>query len=317
MAGINLQLSGFVAANRDAQVTLVNQLTGTTLTRKPFLDGSLVLRDLDPGPYELKVQHPNLIQPIDQRIIRVFPQPQPTFVPITIPPDLFRDTPIRDIPDADLGPVQAAVTGVRDRLGPVGGKSPGEAIRAADWNVLVGAVADLASATLQLTSLVSPKGHDHPEIADKIAEVQRNLRAFAEAFGRSLLELQREVETESLRRRINDVVDVAQVENPQALRERLLSRVDDLNASIAADTATFTQKTAAAGNVLLGEVNQMAVAAGANADQFRAQPAVQALITSAQTFVDSGVQVAPENELQTYLRTTRTAGPKLRTLLEG
>jgi len=316
MAGITFQLQGFTPANRAAEITLVNQLTGTQITRKPFLDGSLVLRDVDPGPYQLQVTHPNLLVPIDQRVIRVFPQPQPTFVPIPVPAALFRDTPIRDIPDADVGPVQQSVTTVRDRLAPIGAKSPGEAIRAADWNVLVGAVADLAQATLELASLVSPKGHDHPEIAEKISEVQGNVRVFAEAFGRSLLELRREIETQTLRRRVNEVVDLAPVDNRQVIRERLLGRVADLETSLTADTATFTQKSAAAGNVLLGEVNNLAVAAGPGADDFRAAAPVQALLTTAQTFAEAGTQTRPENELQTYLRTTRVAGPKLRTMFE-
>lgn len=315
MAGINFQLQGFTPANRNAEITLVNQLTGAEIKRKPFLDGSLVLRDIDPGPYQLQVTHPNLLTPIDQRIIRVFPQPQPTFVPIPVPADLFRDTPIRDIPDADIGPVQQSVTSVRDRIAPIAGKSPGEAIRAADWNVLAGAVSDLAQATLELASLVSPKGHDHPEIAEKIAEVQGNIRIFAEAFGRSLLELRRELETATLRRRVNEVVDLAPIDDRQAVRDRLLGRLDDLELSLSADTATFTQKAAAAGNVLLGEVNTLAVAAGAGADDFRAATPVQALVTTAQAFADAGTQVKPENELQTYLRTTRAAGPKLRVAL--
>jgi hypothetical protein len=46
---LNLQLQGFPAANRDAEITLVNHATNQTLTRNVFLDGSLVVRDLDAG----------------------------------------------------------------------------------------------------------------------------------------------------------------------------------------------------------------------------------------------------------------------------
>ena len=76
-ASFDIRLAGYPAANRDAQVTLVNQVTGVSLTRKPFLDGQLLLRDLEPGPYEMTVAHPNLVQPIDRRTIRLFPQPFP------------------------------------------------------------------------------------------------------------------------------------------------------------------------------------------------------------------------------------------------
>jgi|SRR5215216_38523 len=315
MPAFNIQLQGFPAANRDANVRLVNQLTGVAVERKPFLDGNLLVRDLDPGNYELEVTHPNLLQPIERRVIRLFPQPIPTFVPIPVPADLFRDTPIRDIPDADLAPVQQAATGARDRLGPIAGKSPGEAIRAADWNILAGAVSDLASAVLQLTTLVSPRGHDHPEIAEKISEVQGNIQRFAEAFGRSLLELRREIETANLRKTVNDVVALAPADVQAKTRERLIGRVIDLEASLATDTATFTQKLASTGNIMLGEVNEIAQAAGAGADDFRAKAEVQALVGAAQNYQQTGTLVKPEAELQTYLRTSRVSGNQLLNVL--
>jgi hypothetical protein len=317
MAAFNIQLQGFPAANRDANIRLVNQLTGVAIDRKPFLDGSLLVRDLDPGNYELEVTHPNLLQPIDRRVVRLFPQPLPTIVPVPVPEDLFRDTPIRETPDADLTPVQQAATGVRDRLAPIGGKSPGEAIRAADWNVLVGGVSDLAKATLELSNLVSPRGHDHPEIEEKIGEVQGNIRRFAEAFGRSLLELRREIETANLRRTINDVIDLAPAEVQPAARERLLTRIADLRATVPSDTPTFTQKLSSAGNLVLSEVNELAVAAGAGADDFRNQAVVQTLVNTARSYQEAGTQVRPENELQTYLRTTRTTGGQLTNLIGG
>ena len=93
--------------------------------RKPFLDGTLLVRDLDPGIYEHRGAAPEPVTPIDQRQIRLFPQPRRPFVPVPVPPDLFRDTPIRDIPDADLGPVQQALSAARERLAPIGGKAAG------------------------------------------------------------------------------------------------------------------------------------------------------------------------------------------------
>jgi len=308
MATFDIQLQGFTPANRLAEVKLVNQVTGVEITRKPFLDGKLLLRDLDPGPYEVEVTHPNLIQPIDRRVIRLFPQPAPTFVPIKVPPALFRDTPIRETPDADLGPVQQLATGARDRLAPIGAKGPGEAIRAADWNVLVGAVSDLATATLELTRLVSPQGHDHPELEEKIGEVQDNIRRFSEAFGRSLLELRREIESANLRKTVEQVADLAPADIRTAVRQRLLTRVGDLEATVRADTPTFTSKLASAGNVFLSEVNEIAVAAGPAADDFRAKPAVQTLVNTARNYQDAGTQTRPESELGTYLRTAQLSG---------
>ena len=48
---LNMQLTGFPAANRDAEVTLTNAATGQTIKRSPFLDGSLLVRDV--GPFEI------------------------------------------------------------------------------------------------------------------------------------------------------------------------------------------------------------------------------------------------------------------------
>ncbi len=155
MAGMNLKLQGYVPANRDATVKLRSIETGQVLERKPFLDGSLLVQDIEPGQWELEVSHPNLIQPIDKRVVRIFRQPQPTFVPVPVPAELFVDTPIRDIPDANLAPVQEAVAAARTLVQPLAVKTPGEAIRASDWNTLAGAVASLSTAVLELTRLVS------------------------------------------------------------------------------------------------------------------------------------------------------------------
>ncbi len=46
---MNLKLLGHAPANRDAQVRRRNESTGEEITRKPFLDGSLVVRDIDPA----------------------------------------------------------------------------------------------------------------------------------------------------------------------------------------------------------------------------------------------------------------------------
>jgi hypothetical protein len=294
-------------------VKLTNEATGEVIERKPFLDGSLQVRDLIPGPYELEVSHPNLTLPIDRRKIRLFPQPAPTFVPIPVPEDLFRDSPIRDIPDADLGPIQQAASSARDRLQPVAGKGPGEAIRAADWNTLVGAMVDLSTAVLQLTALVSPRGHDHPEIAEKIDEVQGNLRRFAEAYGRSLLELRREIETQSLRRNLTDVLDLGGANDD--LRQRLVDRVSDLDTKLQVETPVFTQKLANTGSVILTAINEMAVAKGAEADTFLANPAVMQLAGVARQYSEAGSQTRPESELQTYVRTSSTTGGKLTGLI--
>jgi len=312
-ATLDLKLQGHVPANRNAIVKLKQEATGRTIERKPFLDGSLLVRDLDPGFYEVEVSHPNLIDVIDRRRIRVFPTPQPTRVFVPVPADLFRDTPIRDLPDADLAPVQQLATAARTAVQPIAAKIAGEAIRAADWNTLAGAVSDLATCVLELTSLVSPRGHDHPEIAEKIGEIQDNMRRFGEAFGKSLLELRREIETENLRTQVTDVLDRANADADT--RATLLGRVADLETAVQSDTLNFTRKLSVTGSLLLNTVNELAVAQGPDADVFLNEPAVQKLTGVARQYADAGTQTKAESELLTYQKSTSVSGSKFGNIL--
>ena len=306
---LNVQLSGFPAANRDAQVTLTNAVTGQTITRSPFLDGSLVVRDLDPGIWQMKVTHPNLVTPVFQNPIRVFPQQPPTFVPVPIPPAVFQDTPIATVPQANLGPVQQALTSIRDSIGPVQGKSPGEVIRAADWNVLASAVRDLAANVLQLTNLISPIGHTHPEIADKIEQVQTNLTDFAQSFGQTLLQIERELETENLRQTLTAALDQAQAS--QATRDDLLGRVATLSSSTQADPIAFTSQLSNTGNRLLTSISSLVTANPALADNASVQK-VQQIATQ---YAISGTATNAAAEMKIYKRTTSVSGNKLATVL--
>jgi len=302
---LNVQLSGFPAANRDAQVTLTNAATGQSITRAPFLDGSLVVRDLDPGIWQMKVTHPNLVTPIFQQPIRVFSQLPPTYVPVPIPPTSFQDTPIATVPAANLGPVQQALTSIRDSIGPVQGKSPGEVIRAADWNVLASAVRDLAANVLQLTNLISPIGHTHPEIADKIEQVQTNLTDFAQSFGQTLLQVERAFETVNLRQRLSAALDQAQA--PQATRDDLLARVDNLSNSIQADPSAFTAQLSNTGNRVLTSMSALITANPALASNDSVQKAQQI----ATQYAVSGTATNAAAELNIYKRTTTVSGNKL------
>jgi hypothetical protein len=308
-AAVSLNLQGHVPAFRDAEIQLTNQATGQSVTRKPFLDGSLLVRGLDPGVWQVRVTHPNLVIPIEDRVIRIFDQIAPTLVPIRVPPDLFRDTPVRDVPDADLGPVQALATAARDQAAPLGTKAAGEVIRASDWNTLVGVVTELATAVQQLTTLVSPRGHDHPEIIEKIADVQDKLRTFVEAFGRSLLELRREIETGTLRQRLAEVL--AKGAATAEVRDRVFGHVNVLETALQGDTTLFSQKLTVAGSAILTEVNQLATQQADGGAAFLGDPQVKELLGMAGNYLDAGTQTRPEAELQTYRRTTTTGGAKL------
>ncbi|WP_134681113.1 hypothetical protein [Paracoccus ravus] len=306
-AAFDIRLQGFPAANRDATIKLTNQVTGAVIERKPFLDGQLLLRDLDPGPYQLSVTHPNLISPIEQRIIRLIPQPFPTRVPVPVPPDLFRDTPIQDIPDADLAPVQQTAATVAAAMGPISGKAAGEVIRADDWNTLVSAVSDLARAVGELTRLVAPIGHNHPEIETKIGEVQGNIRRFADSFGRSLVALRRDLENQNLRQNIRDVLTVAG-QDPDDLTNPLNIRIRELEEAVVQPTPNFTSKLAATGSLILKRVNEIALERD-DPDTFLATPQVSQLLGIATQYSNAGPQITAEEELNTYQRTTAVGGP--------
>lgn len=303
----DIRLEGYTPANRDAVVELRNEATGQMVVRKPFLDGSLTVRDLDSGNWEMTVRHPNLINAIDRRRIRLFPQRNPTRVPVIVRPDLFRDTPIRDIPDADVGPVQQTAGTIARTVAPIAGKAAGEVIRADDWNVLAAAVVDLATAVGELTRLVAPQGHDHPEIAAKIAEVQGNIRRFTESFGRSLLELRREIESQNLRHRVTDVLDLGGASN--AVRDRFLDRVTELEADTQAPTPVWINKMASNGNAMIRELLELANEQDGGADDFLANPVVGNTMVLLQNFAGAGGRVQPEDELQVYRRGTAEAGP--------
>lgn len=306
-AAFDIRLQGFPQANRDATVELTNQVTGAKIQRKPFLDGQLLLRDLDPGPYQMRVVHPNLVSPIDERIIRLIPQPFPTRIPVPIKPDLFRDTPIQDIPDADLAPVQQTAASVASTVGPLASKAPGEAIRADDWNAMATAVTDLANAVAELTRLVSPIGHNHPEIETKIGEVQGNIRRFSDSFGKSLVALRRDIENQNLRKNIRDVLTVAG-QDPDDDDNPLNVRLRDLEDAVVQPTPMFTGKLANAGSVILNQVNEIAVQRD-DPDVFLATPQVSQLINLATQYSNAGTQTSAEEELNTYQRTTAVGGP--------
>jgi hypothetical protein len=205
---LNLQLNTKSAYNRDMMVELTNQATGEMKTVKPYLDGTVVARNIDPGQWRAVVKHPNLLWPVYDRPIRVFPD-RPTFVPVTIPDNIFENTPIEDTPDADVGPVQNRLEDAAAAADAQANKLAGQPIYADDWNTMAGTISDLAQSNADLSRLVSPLGHDHPEIAIKIDEVQTNLQRFYDLFGRSLAQLQRQVQQLALQRKVEAAVGKA------------------------------------------------------------------------------------------------------------
>jgi hypothetical protein len=173
-----------------------------------------VVPNIDPGNWRVQVQHPNITFDVFDRPIKVLPD-RPTIVPITIPTNIFENVPIEDVPDANLGPVQQHLdeaTGSAERQA---NKLAGQPIYAGDWNDLAQTVATVARTTRELTNLVSPRGHDHPEIAVKFDEVQRNLQRMFDTFGASLAQLQRQIQQLALQRKVEAALDRAETVTPE------------------------------------------------------------------------------------------------------
>jgi hypothetical protein len=245
---LNLQLNTKSVFNRDMEVELTNQATGQKMTVKPYLDGKVIARNIEPGQWRAVVKHPNMLFPIYDRPIRVFPN-RPTVVPIRIPENIFENTPIKDTPDADLGPVQARFDEAAAAAAGQANKMPGQPIYSDDWNNVAGTIADLARANRELSELVSPLGHDHPEIAAKIDEVQANMQRFYDLFGRSLAQLQRQVEQLALVRKVEAAAGAAGQVTPDQ-RSKLEAAVADLSVSWADPPAIYSQKKKRAGEVM-------------------------------------------------------------------
>jgi hypothetical protein len=209
MQDLTLNILGFPAVNRDLKIEVRDPATQNVVrVAQPFLDGTVRLPQIDPGAYEITVRHPNLALPVAVRPIRVLPQGE-TKISLVLDPSKFRNTPVEDIPDANLGPVQDAVRSVSETVLPLANKVPGEAILAQDWNTMASALRDLANAVGELTRLVAPLGHNHPELEKKFDEVSGNFDELINSVTGSLTELQRQMQTQRVRQQVEDLVQEA------------------------------------------------------------------------------------------------------------
>jgi hypothetical protein len=288
-----IQLGGAPQANRDAVVTLANEATGQKLQVKPYLDGSLTVRDLDPGVWQVSVDHPNATIPLFDARVRLFDQAAPTFVPITIPPGVV--PPPSTTPIADMSPVQKAVASAKDRIQPLAGKSPGEVIRASDWNTMASAMVDLAAAVVELTTLVAPLGHGHADIESRIDRVQDQLNKFAASFGRSQLQTQRASQIKDFKDNLLQVITLGGATAAQS--KAATDAVGQLEANIDVDSATFTSMLTNASSASYTLVNQLALADPTIA----AKDPVKSLQDAATTYTKAGVASTPADETFAYL----------------
>lgn len=257
MNKVSLSILGFPAINKDLDVEVRDTMTNAVVqSAKPFGDGSVTFPRVNPGSYELHVKHPNLAMPVLRRPLRVLPK-GPTKVTVVIDPSQFRDTPVADIPDADLTPVRQLTEGVAASMADLGDKAPGELIRSDDWNGLVDNVRSTAEAVSELTRLVSPHGHNHPELEAKFDEVTGNFRSALEILNTTLVELQRQIQTLSFRKTIDDVLVEADIDRGSTAARPFLDIVGRLEKDAARSPAAFSRASRSAGTELSAQLEKV------------------------------------------------------------
>jgi len=239
MQDLTLNILGFPAANRDLSVKVIDPVSQNVVrTVTPFLVGTVRIPQIDPGAYEIAIQHPNIALPILRRPIRVLPV-GPTTISVVIDPSKFRNTPIEDIPDANLAPVQEMAQSIAETVTPLANKLPGEAILSQDWNAMAGAIRDLAGALGQLTQLVSPLGHNHPELEKKFDEVTGNFDQLVNSVSASLTELQRQFQTQRLRQQVGEVLDKAAIDPSSPKGIEFTNLIGNLETNVTTSPTVF------------------------------------------------------------------------------
>lgn len=257
MSELTLNILGFPAVNNDLTVVVREPATNQVIrTGRPFLDGSLRLADIAPGAYELAVSHPNLTLPVIRRPIRVLPSGD-TRVSVMIDPSQFRNTPIADIPDANLGPVRDTITSVAETVLPLSHKQPGESIRADDWNAMAGAIRDLAVTVAELTRLVTPTGHDHPELSAKFDEVTTNFSQLVNTLSTAMAELQRQIQAERYRTQVEDFIVGAGSVIHEGQRAELLNLVGTLEANVTESPIAYNRRVQHVGVQLSAQISDL------------------------------------------------------------
>jgi hypothetical protein len=280
-------------------VTLTNQVTGEKRTAKPYLDGSVAVPNIDPGQWRVQVTHPNMVFDLFDRPIKVLPD-RPTIAPITIPANIFENVPIRDVPDADLGPVQQHLDDAQASAERQATKKAGQPIYADDWNELASTLSNASKATRELTGLVSPRGHDHPELVDKLEEIQRNLQRMFDVFAGSLAQLQRQIQQLALQSKVDAALDKTSKATPE-VKKGIQDLVTTLQASWAETPGVYSALKRRTAQQLTDQVSQVLVN---ETQDVRSAPEVKALQDFAAAMATEQPVASFQEEIQQQQRTT-------------
>ena len=306
MSDLNLSILGFPAVNRDLTVEIRDPASNAVVRQvQPFLDGTVRVSQLAAGAYELTVRHPNLTLPVIRRPVRILPTGD-TRISVVIDPTQFRNTPIEDIPEANLGPVRGSAESIAETMVSLTSKRPGESIKAEDWNVMASSIRDLALGLAEVLRLVSPTGHDHPEFVRKFDEVTTNFETLLNTLTAALAELQRQIQAERVRNQIEDMLDVAGVDKASPRGREFLGLVADLNSSVTESPAAFSRKARNIG-VQLGTKIEALIdenPAVVSSEQVKT-------LSTATDILKAQQSTSYDSELEHFRRADRTLGPAL------
>jgi hypothetical protein len=314
---LNVNILGFPAVNTDLKVELRDPLSKELVqTAKPYSDGTARVPQIAAGAYELTVIHPQLIGPLLTRPIRVLPTGD-TNVSVLIDPSKFRNTPIEDIPDANLGPVRDTATSIAETVLPLAGKVAGEAIKAEDFNLMASSIRDLALAIAELTRLVSPLGHNHRELETKFDEVTTNFETLLTTLSTAMAELQRQIQAQRVRTQIEDVLDRAEVDKASPEGRAFLDLVDDLDVKVTAPPTAFGRAARNTGVQLATQLESLIDQKAIEDPEFVSTDTVKALAQSVD-LLKAQKSTSYDTELEHHLKVDRTfGGGALKTLRGG
>jgi hypothetical protein len=313
---LNLNILGFPVVNTELKVELRDPASREVVkTATPFSDGSVRVPQLAAGAYELSVLHPNLPTPVLTRPIRVLPSGDTT-VSVLIDPSKFRFTPIEDIPDANLGPVRDTATSIAETVLPLTTKQPGEAIRAEDFNLMASSIRDLALGIAELTRLVSPLGHNHPELEAKFDEMTTNFQTLLNTLATAMAELQRQIQAQRVRKQIEDVLDRAEVDKTSTQGRGFLDLVDALDAKVVAAPTAFGRASRDTGVQLATQLEALIDQKAPEDPEFVTADTVKAL-TQSVDLLKAQRSTSYDAELEHHLKVDRTFGSGALLTLRG